>query len=96
MDYHRRPLTRTEFDDRCARLEEVLTDFGPSCTSGTRSASRNLKVGGVGESHVEGIGRDYVFDTRPPDSVIYPVAKTLGLWALYHRGHLHVQGRAPR
>lgn len=105
MDYHRRPLTRAEFDERCARLEELHPEL--SQTSGKRSAERNAQVGGNPQSdHLEGFAKDYV-DTGMPYTVmpcpraaeLVHSAKVLGLWGLVHgdgsRQHLHVQATPP-
>ena len=106
MNYRRRPLSRTEFDDRCRRLEELRPDL--SQTSGARSRTRNrLKGGASGSKHFAtaarpAMARDYVPDATPLSvkqaEELEHLAKLLGLWALYEfrgkaREHLHVQGR---
>ena len=95
----RMPLDRRHFDAACRRLEAALSGYGPSCTSGRRSLKRNEAVGAKGDSHVQGLGRDYVFDEFPPEGDLYLVCKALGLWAQIHDAgsgkHLHVQGTPP-
>jgi len=98
-EFRRKTLSGAEFDAVCRRLEELRPDL--SQTSGTRTTSRNREKGGDQHSaHLEGLARDYKPDVPPQlrdgERKLERMAKTLGLWALYHRGHLHVQGRAPR
>jgi hypothetical protein len=100
MNWHRRRLSLSEFDDRCRRLEELYP--GISETSGRRSDLRNANVGAKGKSHVYGLGRDYVFDETMDLSdigTLYTICKALGLWAQWHDAgsgpHLHVQGCPP-
>lgn len=94
MRWGRRPLSREEFDRRCVRLEELHPEL--SQTSGRRSPGRNAEVGGAPSSkHLRGLARDYVPDGEPDQDVLVRDAVVLGLWALYHKGHLHVQGLPP-
>ncbi len=94
----RPPMNRAEFDAACARLEQLYEGAGISCTSHVRSVLRNGKVGGVGISHVKGLGRDYVFDTAlslQDIALCYVICKVLSLRAEFHDAgtgmHLHVQ-----
>jgi len=97
MRFRRRELSRAEFDALCARLEELFPSL--SQTSGRRSRKRNEAVGGDASSkHLSGMARDYVFDDYPTsieqDKAVV-IAKTIGLYAVWHGDHLHVQGRSP-
>lgn len=98
---NREPLSRAEFDRRCAILEDRFPTL--SQTSGRRSHARNRRVGGSAASkHLSGMAKDYAHDGGedvPADdeaAILRFAVEDLGLWALWHGEgggfHLHVQG----
>ena len=93
----RKPLSPQDYDVRRRGWERAHP--GWSHTSGKRSEKHNEEVGGSPESkHLISMADDYAMDVAPsPDerSMALAYAIDLGLWALYHKGHLHMQGLPP-
>jgi len=69
-----------------------------SQTSGTRTPARNAQVGGHPHSvHLfPGLARDYVPDDPSQAADIVADAHRMGLWGLWHEGHVHLQALPPR
>ncbi len=89
----REAFSPAEFDAVCRELERRCPWL--SQTSGRRSVERNAAVGGSEESkHLWGMAKDYVASESGMQAGLEE-ARSLGLWALVHKGHLHVQGAAP-
>ena len=78
------------FDERFRALTAA---FPCSVTSGKRSASRNLEVGGVANSlHLADLARDVVLDFPAADTKAFEaLAERLGMWTLAEHDHIHVQ-----
>jgi len=93
----RTPMSPVEFDYACRRLERIFPEL--SQTSGKRSVARNKKTGGDKKSkHLLGMARDYGTEDsvgRDMQQQYCIISISLGLWPLYHRNHLHVQGLPP-
>ena len=77
------------FDERFRALTAA---FPCSVTSGKRSASRNLEVGGVANSlHLADLARDVVLENLNDGAQFIALAKRLGMWTLVEHDHIHVQ-----
>jgi len=99
MNYARRALSHAEFVERVARFEELYP--GGTQNSGWRSPSWNTHVGsGPSSKHLLGspltpIAVDIDYHAEPDESKrveMNHTARILGLFGLYHRGHMHLQG----
>jgi len=77
------------FDERFRALTAA---FPCSVTSGKRSASRNLAVGGVANSlHLADLARDVVLDDLGDVVQFEALAIRLNMWVLIENDHIHVQ-----
>lgn len=102
MDYHRTPMTHAQFLRAVSRFQEIFP--GGTRNSGWRSGKHNADVGGAATSkHCEGnplqpIACDIDYNPEPDKAAQAEMthsARVLGLWGLYHLGHMHLQGLAP-
>ncbi len=77
------------FDERFRALTGA---FECSVTSGKRSASRNVQVGGVTNSlHLADLARDVVLDNLSDVVQFEALAIRLKMWVLIENDHIHVQ-----
>jgi hypothetical protein len=66
--------------------------FDCSETSGFRTNTRNIAVGGALNSrHLVGLGRDIVPDDQSRTDEVCQAARKLGLWVLVEGDHIHLQ-----
>ncbi len=95
--WNRPGMTKEDYWRATQRLEAIY-EGRISKTSGVRSPKHNDAVGATGQSHVRGMGDDYLFDyelSQAEEALCYVICKTLGLKAEFHDAgggrHLHVQ-----
>ena len=98
-DYHRRPMNHAQFCAAVERFQELWPRGVKN--SGWRGDEHNERVGGGPESkHLAGtplkpIACDIDYNPDPDREQEYQMnhdARVLGMWGLYHKGHMHLQG----